>query len=195
MGVMMEDLLRSSVALFVVVDPLGNIPILIELTKHLEKKEREKVFDKAILVGSLLLLLFAFAGHQILILFGVSLHSFMIAGGLLFFILALQILVSGGERLLLRTGEVGVFPVGFPLLAGPGAITNTMLSINSYGQVVGTLSVLIVMLLSWVILRRLDPLYHILGRSGSDVVARVMAVFLTAIAVEYIVTGLRGYVS
>jgi conserved hypothetical protein TIGR00427 len=189
---MIEDLLRSCVGLFVVVDPVGNVPILIELTKHMGVRDRKRIFDRAILIGSSLLLLFAFAGHQILILFGVSLSSFMIAGGILFLILALQILVAGGERFLARAGDVGVFPIGFPLLVGPGAITNTMLAINSYGQVVAVLSVLIVMFISWLLLRGIILVYRFMGKVGADVVARVMAVFLAAIAVEYIITGLKG---
>jgi len=180
------------VGLFVVVDPVGNVPILIELTKHMGVRDRKRIFDRAILIGSSLLLLFAFAGHQILILFGVSLSSFMIAGGILFLILALQILVAGGERFLARAGDVGVFPIGFPLLVGPGAITNTMLAINSYGQVVAVLSVLIVMFISWLLLRGIILVYRFMGKVGADVVARVMAVFLAAIAVEYIITGLKG---
>lgn len=139
----------------------------------------------------MLLLLFAFAGHQILTLFNVSLHSFKIAGGILFLFLALQILVYGGEKLLTKTGDVGVFPIGFPLLVGPGAITTTMITINTAGQLVAVLSVLIVMLVSWVILRRIESLYHFLGKVGADVIARVMAIIMAAIAIEYILSGVR----
>lgn len=189
---MIEELVRSSVALFVVVDPVGNIPILADLTKALPSHHRRRAFNLAILVGSALLLLFAFAGHQILLLFNVSLYSFMVAGGILFLFLALQILVYGGEKLPTRAGDVGVFPIGFPLLAGPGAITNTMITINAHGQIVAVLSVVVVMFTSWLVLRALDRIQKILGNAGSDVVARVMAVFLAAIAIEYIIKGIKG---
>ncbi|MEM0381621.1 MAG: MarC family protein [Nitrososphaerota archaeon] len=186
-----EELFRSTIVLFVVVDPLGNLPILVELTRGLGADGRRRAFNLATFVGSMLLLLFAFAGHQILTLFNVSLHSFKIAGGILFLFLALQILVYGGEKLLTKTGDVGVFPIGFPLLVGPGAITTTMITINTAGQLVAVLSVLIVMLVSWVILRRIESLYHFLGKVGADVIARVMAIIMAAIAIEYILSGVR----
>jgi multiple antibiotic resistance protein len=186
-----EEVLKSTIVLFVVVDPIGNIPILVKLTHGLSSDGRKKVSNLATLVGSALLLLFAFAGHQILSLFNVSLYSFKIAGGILFLFLSLQILVYGGEKLLAKTGDVGVFPIGFPLLVGPGAITTTMITINTSGQLVAIVSVLIVMLFSWVILRKLETLHRLLGEVGADVVARVMAILLAAIAIEYILSGAR----
>ncbi|MCS7146302.1 MAG: MarC family protein [Nitrososphaerota archaeon] len=188
---MIEELLRSTIVLFVIVDPVGNVPILVELTRGLPRDSRKRVFNLATLVGSSLLLLFAFAGHQILLLFGVSLYSFKVAGGILFLFLALQILIYGGEKLLVKAGDVGVFPIGFPLLVGPGAITTTMITINSSGQLVAILSVLIVMFFSWLILMGVDRLYNFLGKVGADVVARVMAVILAGIAIEYILSGVR----
>ncbi|MEM0482410.1 MAG: MarC family protein [Nitrososphaerota archaeon] len=188
---MIEEVLKSTIVLFVVVDPIGNIPILIELTRGLSSDGRKRAFNLATLVGSALLLLFAFAGHQILSLFNVSLHSFKIAGGILFLFLSLQILIYGGEKLLAKAGDVGVFPIGFPLLVGPGAITTTMITINTSGQLVAITSVLIVMLFTWITLRRVDTLHHLLGKVGADVVARVMAIILAAIAIEYILSGAR----
>ncbi|GBC71498.1 hypothetical protein HRbin02_01283 [Candidatus Calditenuaceae archaeon HR02] len=188
---MIEEVLKSTIVLFVVVDPIGNIPILIELTRGLSSDGRKRVFNLATLVGSALLLVFAFAGHQILSLFNVSLHSFKIAGGILFLFLSLQILVYGGEKLLAKTGDVGVFPIGFPLLVGPGAITTTMITINTSGQLVAITSVLIVMLLSWIVLRSIETLHRLLGKVGADVIARVMAIILAAIAIEYILSGAR----
>ncbi|MEM4590440.1 MAG: MarC family protein [Nitrososphaerota archaeon] len=189
---MIEELLKATIILFVVVDPVGNVPILVELTRGVEREARRRVFNQAVLVGSSLLLVFAFAGQQILALFNISLYSFMIAGGILFLFLALQILIYGGEKLLAKSGDVGVFPIGFPLLVGPGSITTTMITINASGQIVAILSVLIVMFLTWVILRGIDKLYDFLGRTGADVIARVLAVILAAVAIEYILSGMRG---
>jgi multiple antibiotic resistance protein len=188
-----EELLRATVALFVVVDPFGNIPIFVELTSSLDSNERKKIFDTAVMSGSLLLLLFAFAGHQLLLLFGISLHSFMIAGGILLLLISLQILVQGGEKWLRESGErVGVFPIGFPLLAGPGAITTTMIAINAYGPLIAVTSIIIVMLLTWYIIRSTSAIYNFMGKTGLDVVAKIMAVFLAAIAVEYMIRGIRS---
>jgi len=183
--------LRSSIVLFIIVDPVGNVPILIELTRDLSAERRRRAYDSAVIVGSGLLLLFALAGHQILVLFDVSIYSFKIAGGILFLFIALQILLYGGEKLPLKTRDVGVFPIGFPILVGPGAITTTIITISSSGQLIAILTVLVVMFLTWLTLRIIDSLYTVLGREGADVVARIMAVILAAIAVEYIVSGVR----
>jgi len=188
-----EELLRATVALFVVVDPFGNIPIFVELTSSLDSNERKKIFDTAVMSGSLLLLLFAFAGHQLLLLFGISLHSFMIAGGILLLLISLQILIQGGEKWLQESkGRVGVFPIGFPLLAGPGAITTTMIAINAYGPLIAFMSIIIVMLLTWYIVRSTSMIYNFMGKAGLDVIAKIMAVFLAAIAVEYMIRGIRS---
>lgn len=191
-----DGLLRASVALFVVVDPFGNIPIFVELTDSLNPDQRKRVFDTGVMSGTILLLLFAFTGHQLLLLFGISLNSFMIAGGILLLLISLQILIQGGEKLLYGSKtNVGVFPIGFPFLAGPGAITTTMIAINAYGPIIAVISIIIVMITTWVIIRSTGVIYKFMGRTGLDIVAKVMAVFLAAIAVEYIIKGTRSVIT
>lgn len=193
--VFIDGVLRATVALFVVVDPFGNIPIFVELTNSLDSERRKRVFDTGVMSGTILLLLFAFAGHQLLILFGISLDSFMIAGGILLLLISLQILIQGGEKWLYGTKkDVGVFPIGFPLLAGPGAITTTMIAINAYGPIIAVISIILVMIMTWIIIRSTDMVYRFMGKTGLDIVAKVMAVFLAAIAVEFIIKGLRSEV-
>ncbi len=193
MDVFIDGLLRATVALFVVVDPFGNIPIFVELTNSLDSEQRKRVFNTGVMSGTILLLVFAFAGHQLLLLFGISLHSFMIAGGILLLLISLQILIQGGERWLYGAKrDVGVFPIGFPLLAGPGAITTTMIAINAYGPIIAVISIILVMIITWIIVTSTSIIYKIMGKTGLDVVAKVMAVFLAAIAVEYIIKGLQS---
>jgi len=90
-----QALLKAVVALFVVVDPIGNVPIFIGLTRNLSPVQRRRTFRSAIVVSAALLLVFAFAGHLLLALFGISVESFKIAGGLLLLIIAMKILVTG----------------------------------------------------------------------------------------------------
>lgn len=184
---------RASVALFVIVDPLGNVPIFLGLASGLSEAERRRTHNTAVLVGSLLLFVFALSGQQILMLFGITLYSFMIAGGILLLLLAARILVSGGEMDQLGSKDVGVFPIAFPLLAGPGAITTTIITLHSSGPLIALASIATVMPLTWLILRESDRLYRFMGRTGSDVVARVMAILIAAIAVEFIVRGIQFY--
>jgi len=187
------DLVKGTIALFVVVDPLGNVPIFIGLTKNMDKTQIQKTFQSAIITGLILLFLFAFAGQQILILFGISLSSFMVAGGLLLLIIAVRLLVAGGWQEPSTSPEsVGAVPIGFPLLVGPGAITTTILILQSSGIFVTIFSVLITFIIVWLILRLIHPIFRILGSNGSLVVTRLMAMFIAAIAVQYIVEGMKN---
>jgi len=184
-------LLRAFIALFIVVDPFGNIPIFVSLTEKLPVKNERKVYNTAILVGFILLLIFAFTGLEIFNLFGISISSFEIAGGILLLIISIRILVSGGFHETAESPEsIGAVPIAIPLLVGPGAITTTILNLQSFGVIVTVLSVSIVLAVTWVILRFIDRIYRYLGKTGAMVIARVMSLLIAALAVQYIVNGL-----
>jgi len=187
--------MKGTIALFLVVDPLGNIPIFVGLTRNMDETQRKNTFRSAIVTGLILLFLFAFAGQQILILFGISLSSFMVAGGLLLLIIAVRLLVAGGWQEHSTSPEsIGAVPIGFPLLVGPGAITTTILILQSSGFFVTVISVLLTFVIVWLILRFINPIFKILGNNGSLVVTRLMAMFIAAIAVQYIVQGIKNLI-
>jgi multiple antibiotic resistance protein len=187
------DIITSVIALFVVIDPIGNIPLFIAFTKKLEKAEHRTVSKTAILTAAALLLLFGIAGTQILQLFGITIFSFMIAGGTLLFIIAIELLTYGEWRFAGSVKEeVGVVPIAFPLLAGPGSITAVIISYQTSGFLITFLSIIIVMAITYVILRMVNPIYKVLGNRGSMIVSRVFAVIIAAIAVEYIVEGIKN---
>jgi multiple antibiotic resistance protein len=188
-----NDIITSVIALFVVIDPIGNIPLFIAFTKKLEKAEHKTVSKTAILTAAALLLLFGIAGTQILQLFGITIFSFMIAGGTLLFIIAIELLTYGEWRFAGSVKEeVGVVPIAFPLLAGPGSITAVIISYQTSGFLITFLSIIIVMAITYVILRMVNPIYKVLGNRGSMIVSRVFAVIIAAIAVEYIVEGIKN---
>ncbi|MGB9960590.1 MAG: MarC family protein [Candidatus Bathyarchaeales archaeon] len=185
---------KAVITLFIIVDPFGNIPIFIGLTKGMAKEDRQKAFRTAIFTGFILLMSFALVGQQIFMLFGISLYSFMIAGGTLLLIISIRILVRGEWEESSTTPEsIGVVPIGFPLLVGPGAITTTILNLQASGVIVTTLAVLIVFIVVQVILRLIDPIYRFLGSSGSLVISKLMALLTTAIAIQYIIDGVFWY--
>jgi multiple antibiotic resistance protein len=187
------DIITSVIALFVVIDPIGNIPLFIVFTKKLEKAEHKTVSKTAILTAAALLLLFGMAGTQILQLFGITIFSFMIAGGTLLFIIAIELLTYGQWRFARGVKEeVGVVPIAFPLLAGPGSITAVIISYQTSGFFITFSSIIIVMAITYVILRMVNPIYKVLGNRGSMIVSRVFAVIIAAIAVEYIVKGIKN---
>ncbi|MBS7650805.1 MAG: MarC family protein [Candidatus Bathyarchaeia archaeon] len=189
---LIPEMVRAVIALFIVVDPLGNIPIFISLTRNLSKEERRRVFNTAGIVAFIIAIGIVLGGQQILNLFGIGLYSIMIAGGILLAILSIKILVYGGWV----EGEgseedLGAVPIAFPLLVGPGAITTLLVYNQRAGIMVSVISVLIVMAVTRIILQFIDSIYRILGRVGSAVVARLMAVFIAAIAVEFMIEGIK----
>jgi multiple antibiotic resistance protein len=192
--VFLYGLLRTTVALFIIVDPIGTVPVVFTLTRNMGIEEKRKNFRIAAYTGSALLVAFAVAGEQILSIFGISLYSFMVAGGILLLLLSMDILIRGESTQ--RTGsveDVGAVPIAIPLLVGPGAITTTIVQLQSSGYVVVLISIVIVMFLTWLILRSEDRLYRLLGQNGSAVIAKLMAVFIAAIGIQYMLTGLQFY--
>jgi multiple antibiotic resistance protein len=188
-----DDLLKSVVSLFVVVNPIGKVPIFISLTEKMEKRNKKLVSKNAIITTAVLLTIFAVAGIQLLSIFGITIFSFMIAGGILLFIISIEFLTHGEWRYgsSSTSGDSGIVPLAFPLLAGPGAITTVIISLQAYGWIVSILSIIFVVSLTYLVLQLGNPLLRILGRRGSLVTTRVFAIFLAAIAVQYIVEGLR----
>jgi len=185
-------LAKAVISLFIVVDPLGNIPLFISLTDRMSDTERKRTFQRATITGAILLFFFALLGQQIFILFGISMRSFMIAGGILLLLIAVKILVTGEwERIEGSPESIGIVPMAIPLLVGPGAITTTILNIRIFNLTITILSILIVFFTVWMILRFIDPIYRLLGKAGSMVISRVMALIIAAIAIEYILNGIQ----
>ncbi len=186
-----NDLLRSAVSLFIVMDPIGLVPLIVSLTSNLTKEQIKKVVRSTIYTAASLLLAFALAGHQILQLFGVSLESFSIAGGLLLLLLSFELLLKGWE-LKGNAIEVGAVPLAFPLLVGPGAITTTIITLERYGIAVALLSVSIAIILTLIVFNFMHMLNRLLGQLGSLIVSRVMAILIAAIAIEFIISGIES---
>jgi multiple antibiotic resistance protein len=188
------NLAKAVIVLFIIVDPFGNIPIFMGLTEKMTEPQKRKVFNTACLVGFILLLVFAFTGQEIFYIFGVSIYSFEIAGGVLLLIVSIRILISGSTHEKEESPEsMGAVPIAMPLLVGPGAITTTIFNLQAYDVYVTALSVLVVLVLTWVILRFMNKVYRFLGKTGALVIARVMALLIAAIAIQYILNGLTSY--
>jgi multiple antibiotic resistance protein len=187
-----DDLLRSTIALFVVINPIGTIPLFASITQKMQKKERNMVLKTTVITAGALLMIFAALGTQILSIFGITISSFMIAGGILLFVVSIELLTHGGWRFGgTVSDESGVVPLAFPLLAGPGAITTVILSFQTAGLIVTMLSIAIVIGTTYVVFYLTGAIYRILGRRGSLIITRIFAVLVAAIAVQYIVDGLK----
>jgi multiple antibiotic resistance protein len=187
------DLVKSTITLLVVLDPIGIVPIFMSLTQKMERAGRAEVSKTVVITAAGLLFVFALAGTQIFGLFGISIPSFMVAGGVLLFIVAIELL-TGGWRFIGSdaTGDTGVVPLAFPLLAGPGAITAVIISLETTGLATTVLSIVLAIAATYATLWFSDRIYRMLGRRGSLIVTRVFAVFVAAIAVQYIVEGAKA---
>jgi len=194
-------LVKAFIMLFVIMDPSGNIPVFMALTKGMSERGRKKELNYAVLVATILLLLFAFLGKIILHVLGITTDSFMIAGGILLLFFSLDLL--RGEHKYVDSGEsgagvgVGAVPLGTPLLAGPGAITAVMVIIQSHEKFITGAFVVLFAIFSAIIATRLvlgqsERIYQILGKVGSEVLSRVMGIIVAAIAIQFIGNGIRG---
>ena len=189
------NLAKAILVLFIMVDPLGNIPIFMSLTEKMPKKQKSKTINTAIIVGIILLLIFAFAGQEIFLIFGVSIYSFQIAGGILLLIIAIRLIITGRIIDIDKNPEsIGALPIAMPLLVGPGAITTAIFSIQQYGITITALAIMITLAITWIILRSVDKVYHFLGKSGALVIAQVNALFIAAIAIQFILMGITQFV-
>lgn len=192
--VQLPSLLRASVELFIVIDPLGNVPIFVSLTEGMNVEDRRRAFHSATIVAFILLMVFSLTGQQVLAVFGIRLPSFMIAGGALLLIIAIRILVLGGwERGSVPPESVGAVPIATPLLIGPGAITTAIVLLQTEGLPVTTLAALVNFIVIWLVLRYTEPIYGFLGKTGSTVIANIMAIFIAAIGAGLVVEGIRYY--
>ncbi|MCK4476252.1 MAG: MarC family protein [Methanophagales archaeon] len=187
-------LVKVFIMLFVIMDPSGNIPIFMALTKGMRKEERKKELNYAVLVATILLLLFAFLGKIILSVLGITTNSFMIAGGILLLFFSFDLL--RGEHKYVASGEsgagVGAVPLGTPLLAGPGAITAVMVIIQKEGVLFVLFAIFSAIIATRVVLGQSERIHQILGKVGSEVLSRVMGIIVAAIAIEFIAGGIVG---
>jgi multiple antibiotic resistance protein len=147
-----------------------------------------------IITSTALLFAFAIAGSLILAIFGITFSSFMVAGGVLLFIVAVELLTGGGWRFVGSgvSEETGIVPLAFPLLAGPGAITAVIISFETAGLVVTAFSISLAIGVTYLILKQAERLHGVIGKRGSLIVTRVFAILIAAIAIEYIVDGVKG---
>ncbi len=192
-------IISSFATLFVVMNPVGLVPIFIALNQGLGTRARRAVALRACLVAAGILILFALAGDAILSFVGITLPAFKIAGGILLFLTALQMLFE--QRNAAAPAETvqdpSVFPLATPLIAGPGAIATMILLIGQGGNtwaVTGLMIalMLVVIVITFLFLLVATPIERALSRTGTLVVTRLLGMLLAALAVQFVLDGLRG---
>ncbi len=203
---MIELFISSFITFFVVIDPPGCAPIYASLTSDAPPRDRRVMAIRAIVVAAVILLVFALFGEQMLGALGISLDSFRIAGGIMLFLIALEMVFEKRtERREDRAQEiieqpeiedVSIFPMAMPMIAGPGSIAAVMLLTSQNDGIDNAMIILgalgSVLLLTLIGLIAAGPLMRILGNKVEAVITRVLGVLLGALAVQFVVDGLNA---
>jgi multiple antibiotic resistance protein len=204
---MLDVVLHAFTTLFVVIDPLGLVPVLLALTAGMSGADRRRMALKGTLIAGSILLGFGLVGEALLGVLGIGLAAFRIAGGVMLLLIALEMVFvrrtdrrSRSADELREVGghdDIAVFPLAIPLLAGPGAIASIMLLMARYegepgAQAIVLAALLAVMALCVLILWLLEPLERLLGPTLTHVISRLLGILLAALAVQYVLDGLRS---
>lgn len=185
--------IQAFITLFVVFDPIGNIPLFHTFTVNFERGEKKRIINSSVLIALIILIFFAIAGAFILNLFNISVSDFMIAGGILLFILSVEGLLGREEARWINSEDVAVVPLATPLMAGPGSIYTVIYLMNPpYGPIVAFSAMIGNVLLQWVLLVYSDRILQLIGKTGSTIISRIMAFILSAIAIGMIIAGIKG---
>jgi len=196
----------SLVTFFVVIDPPGCAPIYAGLTAGVERAHVRAMAVRAVLVAAAILFVFALFGEDILDALGISLDSFRIAGGIMLFLIALEMVFEkrtqrreDRAQKLIDTPEhedVSIFPMAMPMIAGPGSIASVMLQMSRGHGIERTLVILAAMaailLLTLVALLAAGPLMRIMGQKIEAVITRLLGVLLAALAAQFVIDGIRA---
>jgi multiple antibiotic resistance protein len=194
------------VSVFVIVDPFACVPVYLALTDRFGSSQRADISRKAVLSASVILMTFALTGMLIFKVFGITLPAFRIAGGILLLTMGLQQMGADVHRMKseeqaesLGRDDVSVFPLAMPLLAGPGAISTVVLLGSKAHTFLQTfllvVSVVAAMAVVFMVLRSAQYLFRLLGQTGLNLLTRVMGIILTAIAVQYVITGIGAVIA
>lgn len=183
------------VLLVLIMDPLGNLPLFIAALDGIELRRARFLVARELLIALVVLLLFLFLGHYILLLLQISRASLNISGAIILFLIAIKMVfpLSTRRRDLIVDGEPFIVPLAIPCVAGPAALTMVMLLMarNPSRWPLWLLSLIVAWGITSSLLLIASPLYRLLGDRGPAAVQRLMGLLLTAIAVEMLVKGLR----
>lgn len=199
------DYIKIFIALFAVVDPLGTVPIIAALFAHSKPSELKVIARTVVFAVTTILLSALFFGADLLAFFGISIHSFQVSGGILLMLMAISMLQARVSdtvqtREEAKEGEakesIAIVPLAMPLLAGPGAISTVILyapsghGIKHYALM--SADIIAVALILWLVLSFIPWITQCLSKTTINIFTRLMGLILSALAIEFIATGLKG---
>ena len=183
-----KDILTTFMVLFAVIDIIGNIPIIIDL----RKKAGHIQSEKASLIAGFILIIFLFVGEQLLSIIGLDVHSFAIAGSLIIFFIALEMIL--GIKIYKEEKNplnATVFPLAFPLIAGPGSLT-TLLSLKAaFSNANIIVAIIINIVVIYIVLKASSKIEKIIGENGIGIIRKIFGVVLLAISIKLFTTNIK----
>ncbi len=197
--------LQFFLGLVAAVNPVGIMPVFVSLTGHMTQEEKHKTAVTANVAVAIILVVSLLAGQMLLDMFSISLDSFRVAGGLLLLSIAFS-MMSGklGEDKqnkqekseYVSREQIGVVPLAMPLMAGPGAISSTIVYGSRYPSIFDTAGIILTIVLfalsTWLLFRSAPLIVRFLGQTGINVITRIMGLILGALGIEFIANGLRN---
>lgn len=207
----MEELytfaLLAVTSFFTLINPFGTMPIFMSMTTSLDDKARKKTARKAVIVAFIIILAFAFSGQVLFKFFGISVHSFKIVGGVIFFLMGQDMLQArlgkikhdnNDSAIDAYVNDISITPLAIPMICGPGAITNAIVLMEDANTIahkaVLIVSIFAIMVLTYVILISSSKISDKLGDTGNKVMMRLMGLIVMVIAVEFFFSGLKPIV-
>jgi len=187
---------------FTLINPIGTMPVFMTMTKDLSDKDRTRTARKASIVALLTIIGFAFSGQLMFKFFGISVNSFRIVGGIIFFMMGMDMLQARLGKVKINESEVKTYvndisitPLAIPMICGPGAITNSIVLMEDANtftlKVILFSSIFLVMILTYLILFSSSKILKFMGETGKNVMMRLMGLIVMVIAVEFFFSGLK----
>ena len=189
---------------FTLINPLGTMPIFMSMTASLSKQKRKRTAKKATLVAFLTILAFAFSGQILFDFFGISVNSFRVVGGIIFFVMGWDMLqarlgnikhTDDEDKIDAYVEDISITPLAIPMICGPGAITNAIILMEDAANIPQKIMLIViialVLLLTYFILVGASKIIDKLGETGNKVMMRLMGLIVMVIAVEFFFSGLK----
>ena len=202
---MLEIFIQTFFLYFIVIDPLGTTPLFLIVTQHMETKDKIKTALSATTIATLILLFFALLGSSLLSYLNISFPAFTIAGGVILFLISMEMLFDKRQQrkeddLDYNSERVSVFPLATPLLAGPAGITSVIVSVSDIGnnftnQVVGMFSLITVLFITFIIFFIVSKSSKAINKKVISVISRVIAIILAGLSVQYILDGIKVFLT
>ncbi|HRK01188.1 MAG TPA: MarC family protein [Oligoflexia bacterium] len=186
---MAQNFVISFLGLFVAMDIIGILPMYLGMTRTLDPRRRAKTVNQSILVAAVVAITFIFVGKFVFKVLGIAIWDFKVGGGIVLLVMSILDLIRG-KRNDEHTASTGVVPLAVPLITGPALITTVMLQVSLYGHLVVFLSLTANFVFAWFALFRSALITKVIGEEGTDIVSKIAALFMTAIAFSMIRSGI-----